>query len=126
MKYLWKSGDRYTIWSRKYSQTHPDGTRETYVVEKIQVRYPATQQFQKTEMDMKVISNSIQLYNTKSMELLPLRSVHYNFSQSFSGGPGPSGGLDGFCTGQMIDVYQDKYPQYLAELRKRGFKKEIK
>jgi hypothetical protein len=120
--YLWKSGDRYTMWTKRYEKTLEDGTVETYMVDKIRVRYPDRQQCRIMELDTRIISLSTVLYSRKTMKPIVPNKVYYCFAQSFHGGPDAKHDpLGGFCTGQFMNCYGETYKRNVKKLKKDGF-----
>ena len=122
---VWRSGDRKTVWMKTLRQIHPDGTEETWTVEKISVLHPKTQQVAKVRsgqlVTMRVFPASKQFYDRRTGALVKHTS-YYTFSQSFMGGYGSSRDkLGGFATGQFMEVYDKAYRRNMLELRKRGF-----
>ena len=121
----WKSGDRKTDWSKKLQLVHPDDTIETWMVEKVSVLHPKTQQVAKLKRSqisvMEVYPTSHQFYDKKTGAPVKHTS-YYTFSQSFHGGPGSSrDALGGFNTGQFVEVYEEGYKKYMKLLRSWGF-----
>lgn len=122
------SDDRKMVWSRRYVLFHPDGTVETWTVEKVSVLDPKTQQAVKIRRGqltvMVVYPASRQFYERGTMR--PVKYTHYYiFSQSFMGGPGSRGDiLGGFVTGRFLEMYEPKYKEFMVYLRKNKFKRE--
>jgi hypothetical protein len=100
---------------------HPDGTVETYTVTKVAVLHPATQQVRLTPMVAQVIPSNVTLINRKTGKVVK-HTHYYTFSQSFHSGPGARGdALGGFCTGQMVECYEETARRNMRKLLRDGF-----
>lgn len=123
--HLWKSGDRKTVWTKTLQKTHPDGTVETWTVEKVSVRDPKTQQLTHRQGIVYVVSASRQLYSKKTMALVHYTS-YYSFSQSFHGGLGSAkDALGGFASGRYYEYLDEsKYRESMRKLKAWGFREK--
>jgi len=123
----WASGDRKTVWVKKFSKRRPDGSVATWMVEKVSVLHPTTQQVVKIKRGqlsvMEVYPANVTFYNRKTMQIAPKRTAYYVFSQSFHGGPGSSrDALGGFYTGDYAEVFEEAYKENMSFLKREGFK----
>ena len=119
--FLWKSGDRYTLWSRAYSYRASDGSTSVITIEKVRVRFPSRQHLMKTEFGVRVVPSSVRVISRKTGKAHH-NTTYYTLSESFHGGPGSGRDpLGGFASGRMWEVYEPGYRRHLAQLRKQGF-----
>lgn len=123
MPTLWKSGDRVTLWSKKFTRREENGRVHVILVDKIRVRFPSRQQLCKTEFTMTVVPSGRVI---RHEGIVKRYTTYYIFSESFHGGPGSKqDALGGFTTGGMVQCYYPTYLSNLAQLHKDGFKEEV-
>ena len=123
--WIWASGDRVNLWSKRYEKKYPDGTVHVVTVDKVRVRYPSRQQLTKVGrhgiVTIGVVPATRKIVDATGRPVF--RTTYYLLMESFHGGPGSKGDpLGGFASGGAVDLFEESYKKQMAKLHRAGFR----